>query len=79
MCLQVDDGKGKKIRTIGEASADGYRDDSSAAHDAIEDAGFILSESIKGYGNDKEAIKEALLAIATECGFKNCFVHIAHS
>lgn len=66
------------IHTSGTGSAGGYGYDreSAAAGNAIENAGFELSERINGVG--RTAIYEALDAIAEYLGYKNAYIHHAH-
>jgi len=64
--------------TSGSGSAGGYGYDrkSAAAQEAINNAGFSLSQDIGGVG--ESAIREALQAIAEEIGLKDYFLTTAH-
>ncbi len=69
---------GKEVHTSGTGSAGGggYCQASTAVHEAIVNAGFVLSESIDGQGTGK--ICDAVLAIAAAVGLPNARVHVAH-
>ena len=61
----------------GQAGGYGYHRPSSAAQEAIENAGFALSRRIDGVGDS--AIREAVLAIAACLGFPQALLHCAHA
>jgi hypothetical protein len=60
----------------GYAGGYGYCKLSSAAGEAIRNAGYVLEHSIDGVG--EEAIKEALLAIAKNYGYTDLKCIVAH-
>lgn len=60
----------------GKAGGHGYCKISGAAHDAIHNAGFDLSESIHGHGTS--AIREALRAIAEAVGHPEAMLFETH-
>ncbi len=70
--------KEKSIHTSGTGSAGGYgyHKPSAAAAEAIENAGFKLTNDISGVGDG--AIIEAIQAIAAEIGYPNTPVFKAH-
>lgn len=70
---------GCEVNTSGTGSAGGggYCKASAAAHEAIANAGFALSEPIDGRGTGK--IRDAVLAIAAAVGFPEARVHVAHA
>lgn len=61
----------------GKAGGGGYCKASSAAGQAIRNAGFTLDRSIDGVGVG--AIREALKAIAAELGHPEAMLHEAHA
>lgn len=67
------------VHTSGSGSAGGYGycKMSSAAGEAIANAGITLSKSIKGVG--ESAVCEAMHAIAAELGHPEALLHIAHA
>jgi len=76
-CLWVNSSL-SKIYTSGTGSAGGYgyHKTSAAAQEAINNAGFELSESISGVGD--QAIETAIKAIAAAIGYPDCPVFKAH-
>ena len=67
------------VHTSGSGSAGGYGycKMSSAAGEAIANAGFTLSQSINGRG--ESAVCEAMHALAAELGHPDALLHIAHA
>jgi hypothetical protein len=65
------------LQGSGRAGGYGYHKSSAAAHDAIVNAGFVLSERIDGRGDS--AVNDALLAIARCIGLKRPGILIAHN
>lgn len=61
----------------GKAGGYGYCKASSAAGQAIRNAGFTLERSIDGVGID--AIREAMKALAVELGHPEALLHEAHA
>lgn len=61
----------------GKAGGYGYHRVSAAMDEALEDAGFVLSESISGVG--ESAMKKALEAIALHVGIARPMIHQAHA
>ena len=61
----------------GKAGGYGYCKASSAAGQAIRNAGFTLDREIDGVGID--AIREAMKAIAVELGHPEALLHEAHA
>lgn len=64
-------------RGCGKAGGYGYHKASAAMEEALEDAGFILSESISGVG--ETAMRAALQAIADHVGIKRPMIHQSHA
>lgn len=75
-CLWVHH-KGLHASGSGEAGGYGYHRPSEALEQAITNAGFTLSQSIGGVG--EEAMESALLAIAKTLGIKRPILHRAHA
>ncbi len=73
--LWIDDGDFHTSGT-GKAAGGGYHRASSAAAEAICNAGFDLSEDIDGKGNG--AIESAMIAIAYAIGHPEALLHVAH-
>lgn len=65
------------VNGSGSAGGYGYCKQSAAAGEAIANAGFELSESISGRG--ESAIKSAVLAIASTCGWPEARIHVSHA
>jgi hypothetical protein len=65
------------VNGSGSAGGYGYCKQSSAAGEAIANAGFTLSKSIRGVG--EQAIEEAVLAIAAACGWPEARLHVSHA
>lgn len=61
----------------GSAGGYGYHRPSAAAQEAINNAGFVLSQRIDGVGDS--AIESAVLAVAAAIGFPDAVIHIAHA
>ena len=61
----------------GFASGGGYHKASAALQEAIQNAGFVLSEAIDGRGNGM--MEDALLAVADACGYPEGRLHRAHA
>jgi hypothetical protein len=76
-CLWINHASAFNTSGSGSAGGYGYHRQSSAAEEAITNAGFKLSKPIGGVGN--EAIKEALCAIAEEIGLKNYYIVKSHA
>jgi hypothetical protein len=76
-CLWVQSAK-KDIYTQGsDYAGGGYHRPSAAAHGAIINAGFTLSEDIDGRGD--RAIINAVKALAAAAGHPNALIHVAHA
>lgn len=75
-CLWVHSGE---VHASGSGSAGGYgyHRPSAAAQEAINAAGFELSEPIDGRG--ESMMENALKAIATALGHKKFYLHSAHA
>ena len=75
-CLWIHHG-GLHANGSGEAGGYGYHRPSEALEQAITNAGFTLSESIGGVG--EQAMEQALLAIAECIGVVRPIIHRAHA
>lgn len=77
-CLWVHDSSNSGISTSGTgwAGGYGYHRPSAAAQEAINNAGFVLSESISGVGDS--AIERAVRAIAEHLGYSDYLFFKAH-
>lgn len=64
-------------RGCGKAGGYGYHKASAAMEEALQDAGFTLSESISGVG--ETAMRAALEAIAAHVGIARPMLHHSHA
>jgi len=71
--------EGEEIYTSGSGNAGGggYCKASTAAGEAIRNAGFKLERRIDGVG--ESAIEEAVLAIAAAVGYPDAMLHVSHA
>lgn len=76
-CLWVHNEKALYTAGSGKAGGYGYHKASASSHEAFENAGFTLKESISGVGDD--AIEKALLALGKMLGYRKLYIHIAHA
>lgn len=75
--LWVNTPNGIHTQGTGKAGGGGYCKASSAAGQAIRNAGFTLEKRIDGVG--ESAIREALLAMADALGYPDAMLHVAHA
>lgn len=73
----VEGGSIYSTQGTGSAGGGGYCKASAAADEAIRNAGFTLSSSIRGVGT--RAIEEAVIAVARSAGWTDARLHVAHA